>query len=312
MVFRLTCVIAAAMVTLVHAAPGQQQQIISTFGLVRVAVSVTDGRGRHQAGLTAADFEILEDGVPQKASAFEEANTPLGAVMLLDTSDSIGKSLPAVQDAAAEFVNLMRPTDVAKVIEFNTMVTTSQDSTSDKAALDRAIRTISLNGATALLNAIYQGLKDAVRQRDLDPSKRPAVIVLSDGDDTASMVTNDIVIAFARRSEIPVYAVRMLQPAATEFGDREFARLVSERETPGAMLLSQLAQETGGRFILAKPNELKRFYTDVADELHQQYRLGYISSNRKLDGRWRTITVRLKGRDNLRLKYRAGYYGRTG
>jgi hypothetical protein len=57
---------------------------------------------------------------------------------------------------------------------------------------------------------------------------------------------------------------------------------------------------------------LKRFYTDVADELHQQYRLGYISANRKLDGRWRALTVRVKGRDNVRLKYRAGYYARTG
>lgn len=308
---RLTFVFAAAILTLANAAPDRQQQIISTFGLVRVAVSVTDGRGRHQAGFKATDFELLEDGTPQNISAFEEANTPLGAVMLMDTSQSIGKSLPIVQDAAAGFINQMRPDDVVKIIEFNTLISVSQDSTSDKPALERAIRTMSLSGATALLNAIYQGLKDAVRQRDLDPTKRPAVIVLSDGDDTASMVTNDIVIAFARRSEIPVYAVRMLQ--ITEGGiSTENASITAQRESPGAQLLSQLAQDTGGRFILARPSELRRFYTDVADELHQQYRLGYISANRKLDGRWRALTVRVKGRDNLRLKYRAGYYARSG
>jgi len=304
-VLRVTCVVLAAATI----ATAEQQQIVSTFGLIRVAVTATDGRGRHQAGLTANDFELFEDGQAQTISAFEEANTPLAAVLLMDTSQSIGKTLPIIQEAAIEFIRQMRPDDVAKVIEFNTLVSTSQESTSDRVALERAIRTMSLKGATALLNALYQALKDAVQQRDLDSNKRPAVIVLSDGDDTASMVTSNVVVSFARKSEVPVYAVRMIQPPPSLFD--EPAILARERSSPGVELLSQVARETGGRFIMAKPSELKRFYTDVADELHSQYRLGYISTNRKLDGRWRTLTVRVKGRDNLRLKYRTGYYART-
>jgi VWFA-related protein len=309
LVSRVILVVGAAILALANTSI-DQQQVTSTFGLVRVAVTVTDGR-RHVTGLKATDFELLEDGKAQNVTAFEEANTPLSAALLMDTSQSIGKSLPVIQDAAGEFIRQMRPDDAAKIIEFNTMVTTSQDTTSDKAALDRAIRTMSLTGATALLNAVYQGLKDSVRMRDLDPAKRPAVILLSDGDDTASMVTSDVVVAYARRSEIPVYAVRMIQTLGVSITEERASEDMA-RESPGVALLSQLAQDTGGRFILARPNELKRFYSDVADELHSQYRLGYVSANRKLDGRWRALTVRVKNRNNLRLKYRAGYYARTG
>ena len=280
-----------------------QQPIVSSVSLIRVAVTVTDGRGRHQTGLTAADFELVEDGKAQDIRAFEEASTPLSAVLLMDASASIGASLPAAQEAAAEFIRQMRPNDTAKVLAFNTFVTTAQDATSDKQQLETAIRTMKTGGATALLNAVYHGLKDAARQKQVDDSKRPAVILLSDGDDTASAVNDDIVVAFARRSEVPVYAVRLVQPEGSSRTVDASMRL--ESESPGARLLSALARHRWTVHSRAAVG-LKRFYADVADELHAQYRVGYISSNRKLDGRWRAISVRIKGRNNLRLNHRQG------
>ena len=302
----------AVLLSLMFISPGAnanesgQAQIEVSVDLIRVPVTVTDDNGRHIAGLQPTDFELLEDGLPQKLQAFDETVNALTAVMLLDTSGSMAGELPIVQDAANEFIRQMREGDALKLMEFNTFVKTLQDFTSDKAALQSAIKSLQVTGATTLLNGMYEALQSIGVRKRQDEERRTAVILLSDGDDTASFATSDMVTTLAKRTQVPIYAVRLIEPERRPLALN--SSMPIDRDSPGALLLKRLANETGGRFAFARPNQLKKFYSEVADELHNQYRLGYISSNRTLDGKWRNNTIRVKGRNNLRLRYRPGYY----
>jgi len=246
-------------------------------------------------------FRVFEDGAQQDITFFTRTNLPVALSILIDTSASMEDKLQTAQDAAIGFVRRLRPQDLAQLIDFDSRVQVAQPFTRNVGELEGAIRRTTAGGSTSLHNAIYISLKELqkVRARDTEDIRRQAIIVLSDGEDTSSLVSFDEVLELAKRSETAVYAIGLRSPDV--YRQRGF----SEAE----YVLRQLSQQTGGRvFFPRQIAELSGVYAQIADELSSQYTIGYTSRNPKRDGAWRRIIVRL-AESNLQARTKQGYYG---
>ncbi len=287
------------------AAPLCAAQARATFetSVEFVRLSVTATRGGHfVTGLESADLQVLEDGVPQKLEVFNRRSAPLSLVLLLDTSGSMKEPLQRLQEAAAHFVAALGPEDGVQVAQLTNRLTVLQDFTADKARLTAAIARTQPSGTTALYNALYTSLRTLrAHKAGDDDTRRQAILVLSDGVDNASVLNDDQVLDLARRNEVALYAIG-LDPSLDE----------SRAPTPPLELLKALTFETGGRLILPRRG-LKEACAEIADELRNQYTLGYASTNPARNGQWRRVSVRARrGVGELELRHRLGYYAAGG
>jgi Ca-activated chloride channel family protein len=278
---------------------GQQGRIRSGVELVSLNVTVTEA-GKYVTNLNQEDFEVFEDGAKQTISFFSKEQQPIALAILLDTSNSMEEKIATAQEAAVGFARRMKKEDAIEVIDFNSQVRVAQTFTNDVAALERAIRQTTVNGSTSLYNAVYVALKGlkSERAKSAEEIRRQAIIVLSDGDDTSSLVDYDEVLDLAKRSETAIYAIGLRQPDSgrTRFREAEF-------------VLKQLSGETGGRvFFPASVKELPSIYDQISDELSSQYSMAYTSKNPLRNGAWRRIVVRVT-KPNLTARTRQGYYG---
>ena len=269
--------------------------------LVSLNVTVTEA-GHYITDLDETDFEVFEDGIKQQTTFFSKTQQPIALAVLLDTSASMESKLETAQEAAVGFARRIKPGDVMEVIDFDAQVSILQPFTSDVAALERAIRQATVNGSTSLYNAIYISLKDLKKARaaTTEDIRREAIVVLSDGDDTSSLVGYDEVLDVAKRSNTAIYSIGLKQSDGPnrEFKEAEF-------------VLRQLAQETGGRaFFPNAVSELPKIYEQISQELSSQYSIGYVSKNPARNGAWRRVSIRVL-RPNMVARTRQGYYAPT-
>jgi len=186
------------------------------------------------------------------------------------------------------------------VIQFNQRTTTLQPFTGDRATLEAAIRKTEASGTTALHTALYVTLKDLLADRR-QQLRRRAIVLVTDGEDTASSVTDDQVLQLARKTDINIYAVS-LRPNAPE-----------ERARPAwaqaEYLLTSLARDTGGRaYFPSALGEIRPVYARIAEELRTLYTVGYSPSSGSHDGKWRRIQVRVPSREGLAVRHKLGYF----
>lgn len=296
--------VVAALVALGATLAAQQRQPIrSGVELVSLNVTVTDGAGKYATDLTQPDFEVFEDGAKQNPTYFSRTQQPISLALLLDTSASMEERMGIAQEAAIGFARQLHKDDEAEVIDFDSQVRILQNFTSDSAALEKAIRQTTANGSTSLYNALYIALKDLkkVKAQKESDIRRQAIVLLSDGDDTSSLIEFDQVLDLAKRSETVIYSIGLRQGeiARREFKEAEF-------------VLKQLSSETGGKaFFPTDARELQKIYQSIWDELSSQYAIAYSSTNPKRDGAWRRIQVRV-ARPGLTARTKQGYYGPTG
>lgn len=271
-------------------------------GIDVVSLNVTVTTSDHQfvTDLEQPDFQVYEDGVRQDVSFFTRSQLPIALALLLDTSASMEDKMATAQEAAIGFARRLRPEDLAQVIDFDSRVSILQAFTNDGAALEKAIRSTAAGGSTSMYNAIYIALNEMkkVRAQSTEEIRRRAIVVLSDGEDTSSLLPFEEVLELAKRAETAIYTIgiRSREPGGMRgFREAEF-------------VLRQLAQETGGRaFFPAAVTELPAIYTLIANELSSQYTVGYMSKNQRRDGSWRRVVVRL-GRPNTIARTKQGYY----
>jgi Ca-activated chloride channel homolog len=305
---RLACLILAiALAAFAGAQTANQRTPTFEVGIevINLNVSVTDGRGRYVTDLEEKDFAVYEDGVRQELSLFTHENLPISLALLIDGSASMEEKLPTAQAAAVRFVKTLRPQDLAQVVLFNDRAQVLQDYTADQQLLESAIRRTVAAGPTALHNALYVTLKELQKQKKAGELRRRAVVLLSDGEDTASLVTDDQVLELARKTEINIYAIS-LRPNRPSDRDR-----VSFSQA--AHLLTALTRETGGQVHFpASLSELDAVYDRIAEELRTQYNLGYVSANNRKDGKWRRIVVRIPEREDLQVRHKLGYFAPPG
>ena len=268
--------------------------------VINLNVSVTDARGRYVTDLTKNDFAVFEDGVRQELSIFNHEDIPISLVLMIDTSASMDEKLPTARAAAIRFVGTLRPQDNAQVMQFNDRTTILQDFVADHDALDSAISRTEAAGPTALHNALYVALKELEKQKT-QALRRRAIVLLSDGEDTASLVSDDQVLDLARKTEINIYAIS-LRPRRMQ--DRNAVKF-----SQAAHLLTALTQDTGGQVHFPNSlSELDAVYDRIAEELRTQYSLGYVSNNGRRDGKWRRIVVRVPTREELQVRHKLGYF----
>jgi Ca-activated chloride channel family protein len=280
-----------------------QQRIRSGVELVELNVTVTDPAGKYTAGLAEDDFEVYEDGAKQKLTFFSATQQPISLAILHDTSASMEERMGIAQEAAIGFTRQLHKDDQAEVIDFDSQVRVLSPFTSDGASLEKAIKATTANGSTSLYNAVYIALKDLKKVKAANSAeiRRQAIVLLSDGDDTSSLIEFDQVLDLAKRSETVIYCIGLRQGeiARREFKEAEF-------------VLKQLSNETGGRaYFPTDARELAKIYQSIWDELSSQYTMAYSSGNPKRDGAWRRVQVRLT-KQGLVGRTKLGYYGPTG
>ena len=273
--------------------------------LVSLNVTVTEGGAKYITDLTADDFNVFEDGVKQDVTFFNRTNLPIALALLLDTSASMDSKLATSQEAAVGFAKRLRPQDLAEVVDFDSRVVVLQNFTNSASELETAIKKTSAGGSTSLYNAVYIALKDLkkVVARNTEEIRRQAIVVLSDGEDTSSLLPFEEVLDLAKRSETAIYAIGLRAP--------EGAGTTTKGFKEAEFVLRQFAQETGARsFFPSQLSELSGVYGQISDELSSQYTVGYTSRNPKRDGSWRRLVVRVN-RPNLTARAKLGYFGPT-
>ena len=298
-------VLALALVAMTAPAPAGPPVFQSRVDQVNLHVTVTDPANRFVRDLPREAFEVLEDGVPQRLALFTEERLPISLSVLIDTSNSMQDKISDAQSAAVSFIKTLRPQDQAQIIQFNEKVRTVADFTSDTGKLETAIRGTRVGGATALYNAIYVALKDLGGLSDGHELRRLAVVVLTDGEDTASLVTDDQVLDLAKRTGVGVYGISLRTPQVDTVS----------KSNPGlpTFFFTNLTRDTGGEIHFLKGlSQLKGVYDRFAEELRSQYSIGYVSSNPDHDGKWRRIAVRILNHGGVQVRHKLGYYSPKG
>ncbi len=265
---------------------------------VSLSITLLDEDGRLITGLPEENFTVYEDGVEQDIQFFAHGELPLRMVILLDVSTSMRQKIEMAQEAAIKFVDSLRPGDEVQVVEFGSRVLTLVEFTPDFTEVANAIRSTTVEGATALYNAIYISLKDleAYRSNELD---RRAIVVLSDGNDTRSVLGFEDVKDEARKSNVIIYAISLRANKAD---------LKKEKYRNAKYELDMLAEDSGGvSYAPEKLGDLSGVYEHILEELKGQYNIGYVSTNTEHDGKWRRLQI-LTAEPGTRIRSREGYY----
>ena len=300
---RLFLSVIAIAAALSVSAQDKSQVFRAGVDVVSLNVTVLDGQGHYVTDLQDSDFSVFEDGVKQDLTFFNKSNVPIALSLLLDSSASMEQRMPIAQEAAIGFARKIRPQDLAQIVDFDSRVEILQGFTNKVEDLEKAIKATSSGGSTSLHNAVYISIKELakVKAKNPDEIRRQAIVLLSDGEDTSSLVSFEEVLELATRSETAIYTIG-LQP-------RETSQLKGFREAE--FVLRQFAQETGGRaFFVQRPEDLKDIYGQIADELSSQYTMGYAPKNAKRDGAFRRLVVQV-GRQGLTTRSKRGYYAPT-
>jgi VWFA-related protein len=264
---------------------------------VSMLFTVTDKKGKFVTNLTKDDFEVIDSKKPQSIAEFTaESDLPLRLAILIDTSNSIRDRFRFEQEAASEFVRSVIKTNQDKgvVVGFDTAPAMAADLDEDTGKLEKAIRDLRPGGGTAMYDAIYFASKDKL-MRDQPASKyRRAMVILSDGDDNNSRYTRDQALEMAQKADTVIYAI---------------STNISRVESDGDKVLKYFTAETGGRpFFPFKVEDLEASFENIASELRHQYNIAYRPEPLVADGAFHPIELRVKGRKDLVIHARRGYY----
>lgn len=267
---------------------------------VNVLFIATDKHGKFVRNLSEDDFSILDDHKPPQSivSFRSETDLPLALGLLIDTSGSVRTRFDFEQQSAIDFLQqTIRPHfDKAFVMGFNSHTTITQDFTDDNVMLRVGIHRLQNGGGTALYDAIYRACRNKLVKNDDDRPMRRAIIIVSDGEDNQSEVSEGQAIEMAQRSQVIIYAI-----------STDDSGLILRGDT----VLQQLAEATGGRaFFPFKTKDIKSSFAAIQDELRSQYIVSYHPADFEANGRYRPIEITALKKD-LQVRARRGYYAPT-
>jgi len=313
-------VIATAVSAIVAVAGVIAAQVRVDVRLVNVVATVTDNHGRYIPNLTADDFILEEDGAVQEISHFsQDQNVPVSVGILLDTSGSMDRKIRTAVESVDRFIRRIDEDDEIFLMTFSGQTALRQDFTNDREKLSQALRHITPTGGTALYDALGEGLS---RLRTSRHSKR-ALLVITDGQDTASVTKLDYVLKSIRASEVLVYPIgispltyamngnpRTIDVAISAFLRPKTTSSQSHRDEVDLNVIRALSESSGGRaFVLAETitgrgGQIEKVLGTIAEELRSQYTLGFYPAKPD-DGRYHQISVRVRTGDTVRA--RRGY-----
>jgi Ca-activated chloride channel homolog len=263
--------------------------------LVVLHATVRDKKGGFVSGLKETDFHVFEDRVPQTIRLFQHEDVPVAVGLIVDNSGSMRRKKKDVTAAALTFARSSNPKDEMFVVNFNERVSFGLPNTelfsANNSELEHALNGIPANGKTALYDAIEAGLAH-LKEATLD---KKVLVVISDGGDNASHHTLRQVLASVARSDTIIYTVGLFDES-------------DEDRNPG--VLKKIARATGGEAFL--PNEISQVVQicgRIAEDIRNQYTIGYLPSNQAFDGSYRAIHVTATGPHGAELlvRTREGY-----
>ncbi len=264
---------------------------------VNLLFTVMDRKGRFVTDLTKNDFEIIENKRPQVIQEFSaETNLPLRLGVLIDTSNSIRERFRFEQEAASEFIrSVMRSRqDKAMVVSFDTSAELVSDLVDSPEKLETVIRDLRPGGGTSLYDAIFFACRDKLSVDQPKSKFRRAIVILSDGDDNQSRYTRDQALEEAQKADVVVYSI---------------STNISRSDTDGDKVLKYFADKTGGRaYFPFKVEDLAQSFENINNELTHQYIILYRPEPLVTDGLFHNMDLRVKGRKDLIVRVRPGYF----
>ncbi len=267
---------------------------------VQLLFTVSDKKGRFVTNLNKADFEVFESKKPQTITEFTaETDLPLRLAILIDTSNSIRDRFRFQQEAASDFVNtvIRKGEDRAIVVSFDTAAELVADLTDDTEKLNAAIKGLRPGGGTALYDAIFFACRDKLMQDTPRHKFRRAMVILSDGEDNQSRYTRDQALEMAHKADVVIYSISTNRLGIESDGDK---------------IMKYFADQTGGQaFFPFKAQDLAQSFENIANELRHQYNVLYRPEPLKTDGLYHPVEVKVKGRKDLIVRARHGYYAPT-
>ena len=288
--------------------------------LVSVPVIVSDRQGRYVGGLKLEDFTLYKDRVRQTIAAFDSVEEPINVALLLDTSKSTRNVLDEIKDAATDFLKTLRPQDRAMVVSFDYEVHVLSTLTSDRKALERAVKKaeIGFYPGTTLRDAIVKVTDETFK----GIKGRKAIVLLTDGKDHGSRIGESELLDSAAESDAMVYSIFYGTGFGRAFDDRPRDRFpgrrgggwrrrggvfepqqvperrrrrerMEQKNEDAAEFLNELSEVSAGRFYSNEVTDLKATFNLIAEELRHQYRLGFYASDDKSDGSLHRLTVQV-------------------
>jgi VWFA-related protein len=302
--------------------------------LVSVPVIVSDRNGRYISGLAAERFTLYDNSTRQKIAFFDNTEEPLNIALLLDTSRSTQGVIDDIRKAARDFLKELRPQDRAMIVSFDYAVHRLCSLTSDRKTLENAIKHAEVG---QYLGTTLNDTVKEVAEVDFKPiTGRKAIILLSDGQDHGSMITNSELLRSESESDTMVYSIFYASSVPFPgFRNRPFPRRrggifggrgpmggqfprqrpggprgqrKDQMDEDGAEFLGELAEVTAGRFYRSKKTDLKKTFALIADELRFQYRLAFKPDDLQKDGSVHLLQVKVDAADvavRARKQYRA-------
>ena len=270
--------------------------------LVNVFSTVTTPGGAPVSTLKQEDFQVFEDGKPQKIAVFQrESELPLSIVIAIDTSLSTRNDQKLELDSARRFARaILRPIDGIALFQFSEIVDQLTPFTSDIRVIDKGISRIRTGAATALYDTLYLG-SDAL----MDRRGRKVMVVITDGGDTVSKSSYQDAVREAQQAEVILYSI-IIVPIEANAG----------RDIGGEHALIQLSRDTGGKYFYASSTaQLDAAFRQISDELRTQYLIAYYPSQRLSDSEFRHIEIKIDPNTkdypdpaDLQVRHRLGYY----
>ena len=254
--------------------------------IVVVNATVSDKSGKQVSGLKKSQFKLFVDGKEREIASFAAEETPYAAVILLDTSGSMEQRVSLARSAAIQFLAGLRRDDFAAIYHFNDKVLLVQDFSNSRDIYE-GVYELKADGQTVLYDAIYKAAAELANRSE----KRKAIVVLSDGADSASRSSEKKALQAALAVDAAVYTVDMTNPDA---------KLRDRMENQS--ILKNFSEKTGGSYVAAMGGiALRESFKNIAAELGRQFTLVFEPDEKILDGKWHKIEVKV---DNPELKVR--------
>ena len=280
--------------------PRPQANIRIDSTLVLIPVTVTDPLNRFVTGLEKENFKVFEDKKEQPLSQFSSEDAPLSVGVVFDCSGSMGNKLAKSRQAVAQFFKMANPEDEFFLVQFNDSANLIQPFTRNLEEIQNKLAFTQSKGRTALLDAVYLALHEMKKAKN----PRKALLLISDGGDNSSRYTEPEIKNLVKETDVQIYAIGIYEQSG--------ARGRTPEEMAGPGLLSEIAEQTGGRqYAIDNVNELPDVAAKIGTELRNQYIIGYAPQNQMRDGKYRHVQVKLvqpRGMPILRPFWKQGYY----
>ncbi len=277
--------------------PAQVMTLRMDVRLVNVFVNVTDQNGAIAGSLTREDFALSEDGRVQQIAVFErQSELPLNLTLAIDTSGSVHKDMSEEANAARRFTHaLLRSQDQMSLMQFATEVRELTPFTNRVSQIERGLNQLRGDWATSLYDAIF-----LASQRLGAKEGRRILVLVSDGDDTASSATYTEAVEQALRNEVMIYTIIDVPIAAS-----------AGRDLGGEHAMITLAEQTGGKSFYVSEGGLEKAFARISDDLRTQYLLAYYPRNQEPGKIFHRVQVSIPraAPGAFSLRFRTGYYG---